>query len=263
MATIKRVLLLRAPRDDSEQDPYQQLFAEKGLDTTSISPLSFEFINLESLYSHITHPEQFSGLVFSSARTVQAVEKCVRKFSSLEEWQEGRGKDWAALPTYTVGTATAVAARELGLTALGEDSGSAVNLVKVIKEGIAPGSKPLLIPRGELAREELPRGLRQAGISYEVDTVYQTICSPTLVENVDRYFNMAVPDVIVFFSPSGVRFSAEVLKRLNTSNTTFISIGPTTTAAMEEQGYSVTATASKPNPEMLMKTLLELTDKVS
>ncbi|XP_038070986.1 uroporphyrinogen-III synthase-like isoform X2 [Patiria miniata] len=263
MDLIRRVLLLRAPREDNEHDPYQQIFAEGGIDATSISPLSFDFLNLEELYAHITHPEKYSGLVFSSARTVQAVEKCVSRFSSLEEWQRTLQKDWAALPTYTVGTATASAARDLGLTALGEDAGSAVNLVKVIKEGITPGSKPLLIPRGELAREELTKGLNQAGISYEVDTVYQTISSPTLEGNVERYFETAVPNAIVFFSPSGVSFSADVLKRLNTADIRFISIGPTTTAAMEEQGYTVAATATKPNPETLLKTILELRDKVS
>ncbi|XP_071792965.1 uroporphyrinogen-III synthase-like [Asterias amurensis] len=263
MASMTKVLLLRAPKEGSDQDPYKELFAESGLDETSFSPLSFEFFNLEKLYSHLIKPNDYAGLVFTSARTVQAVHNCLQEFSTFQEWKEGLQKDWATLPSYSVGTSTALAVRDLGLTPLGEESGSATNLVKVIKEGISPGCKPLLIPRGEMAREELTIGLQAAGICFEVDVVYQTICNPSLEESITKYFEAGEPDVIVFFSPSGVQFSADILKKVRPGNLKFVSIGPTTTSAMVEHGYKVAATSAKPNAQTLLKTILDITDKVS
>ena len=43
----------------------------------------------------------------------------------------------------------------------------------------------------------------------------------------------------------------------------FVSIGPTTTSAMVEHGYKVAATSAKPNAQTLLKTILDITDKVS
>ncbi|XP_041477201.1 uroporphyrinogen-III synthase-like [Lytechinus variegatus] len=256
-------LLLRSAQENETKDKYQEAFREADVDCVSVSPIDFEFINLETLYAHISHPEDHSGLIFSSPRTVQSVALCLKKHDENDEWDARLRDEWNKLPAFSVGTSTGGEVRKLGLHPVGEDSGNAENLCRIILEAVKSGSKPLLYPCGTMRREVIPKTLRKEGIPFREDVVYQTISNPDLEKELSKYLQAkGSPFCIVFFSPSGVQFSKDVLhkSKADLQNTKFLAIGRTTQTAMEEHGYMVAGVAEKPNPTALLQTIKQCHD---
>ncbi|XP_023279437.1 uroporphyrinogen-III synthase-like [Seriola lalandi dorsalis] len=145
--------------------------------------------------------------------------------------------------------------RNLGLNPLGEDTGTAEVLSRVIIEREDTNIPPLFFPCGSIKREVLPTALRENGVPLETLTVYQTAEHPDLEKNLKNYFTeQGTPASVAFFSPSGVKFCLEVVRRLSGEHLTqikFAAIGPTTQDAMTAEGLSVSCAAEKPTAEHL------------
>ncbi|PIK55229.1 putative uroporphyrinogen-III synthase [Apostichopus japonicus] len=228
------VLLLRSTQANSSPDKYQQVFSSASINIESTSPIGFEFFDLDKLYESIQKPGDFSGIIFSSPRTVQAVKLCIEQYSSLEEWSSsGLQVAWGRHPAFSVGTSTSSEAENVGFQTVGADCGNAENLVQVIFEKIQPNEPPLLFPCGTLRRDVIPKSLESRGVKFTPCIVYKTCPEPRLKENLEGYIKHhgRRPDAVVFFSPSGVQFSKMVLKELQiepSSKCKFFAIGLTT-----------------------------------
>ncbi|XP_043087191.1 uroporphyrinogen-III synthase isoform X6 [Puntigrus tetrazona] len=186
-----KVLLLKEPREsETEADPYIQELASCGHTASLIPVLSFRLVSLEELSERLLQPERFGGLIFTSPRAVEAVQTCLH--SLTHKWDAVKDK-WNEKSVYVVGKATA---------SLGE----------------AGGTLPLFFPCGSIKREVLPTALRNQHIPLETLTVYQTSEHPDLQNNVTDYFTrQGVPASVAFFSPSGVKFCLDLVKRLSGS----------------------------------------------
>ncbi|XP_076855973.1 uroporphyrinogen-III synthase [Brachyhypopomus gauderio] len=249
------VLLLKEPREsDSGLDPYIKELDRHGLSATLVPVLSFKFVSLNALSDRVFQPERHGGLIFTSPRAVEAVKMCIDNSTLREEWNAVKEK-WNAKSVYVVGSATASLVHSLGLIPQGEHTGTADVLSRLIVQRENVKSLPLLFPCGALKREVLPKTLRENGIPLETITVYQTVDHPDVEINITRYFSKhGVPASIAFFSPSGVRISLELLKRLvgpRLDQIKFAAIGPTTADALEAEGLRVSCLAEKPTPQHL------------
>uniref|UniRef100_A0A8C7RFG1 Uroporphyrinogen III synthase n=1 Tax=Oncorhynchus mykiss TaxID=8022 RepID=A0A8C7RFG1_ONCMY len=225
------VLLLKEPREGgSGPDPYIKELASRGHNATLIPVLSFTFVSLNTLSDKLFQPEQHGGLIFTSPRAVEAVKMCLEDDERTEQWNMDIKDKWNAKSIYVVGKATAT---------LGEDA----NIL------------PLLFPCGSIKREVLPTALRENGVSLDTLMVYQTAPHPDLEKNLKNHFTeQGVPDSIAFFSPSGVKFCLETVRRLSGEQLMqikFAAIGPTTAEAMTAEGLSVSCSADKPTAEHL------------
>ncbi|CAH1258271.1 UROS [Branchiostoma lanceolatum] len=247
------ILLLREPREGRGTDPYEQEFLSAGMQVKSIEVLSFEFCNLPELRSLLNKPEEFSGMVFTSQRSVEAVRRCLQDAEDEEQSLPG---DWICKSTFVVGTATAAAARSLGLTPSGEECGTATQLADLITQKFPTNGKALLFPCGLMRTETLPSALSAANIPLTELRVYQTTSHPDIDKRLDAYITeQGVPEFLVFFSPSGVKFSQPALQKLAANDLSKIkiaAIGPTTAEAMTSAGLAVACTAEKPNPRSLL-----------
>ncbi|XP_038842198.1 uroporphyrinogen-III synthase-like isoform X2 [Salvelinus namaycush] len=225
------VLLLKEPREGgSGPDPYIKELASRGHKATLIPVLSFTFVSLNTLSDKLFQPEQHGGLIFTSPRAVEAVKMCLEDDERTEQWNKDIKDKWNAKSIYVVGKATA---------ALGEDT----NIL------------PLLFPCGSIKREVLPTALRENGVPLDTLMVYQTAQHPDLEKNLKNHFTeQGVPASIAFFSPSGVKFCLETVRRLSgeqLKQIKFAAIGPTTADAMTAEGLSVSCSADKPTAEHL------------
>lgn len=253
-----KVLLLRSADANSAPDKYQQIFSAAGVDVRSVSPIGFEFFDLLKLYQSIQKPTEFSGIIFSSPRTVQAVKLCIEQHSSLDEWStSGLKSEWARYPAFSVGTSTSAEAENIGFQTVGSDSGNAENLIQVIFQKIQPNEPPLLFPCGNLRRDVIPKSLEKRAVNFTPCTVYRTCAEPHLKENLQKMMKEnGIPDAVVFFSPSGVQFSKHVLEEVEigpSSKCKFFAIGLTTEKAMVEHGLKISGVADKPSPESLLQ----------
>lgn len=250
-----KVLLLKEPREsESGEDPYIQELAAYGHTATLIPVLAFQFVSLDVLSEKLFQPENHAGLIFTSPRAVEAVRKCIEAREHQEEWNQVKDK-WNSKSVYVVGKATASLVQCLGLSPHGEHTGTADALSQLIIQRGDPVMLPLLFPCGSLKRELLPSVLRQHGVPLESLTVYQTGEHPDLEQNITHYFNAeGVPASIAFFSPSGVKFCLNLLKRLAGEKLTqikFAAIGPTTADALKKAGMNVSCSSQKPTPQHL------------
>ncbi|XP_075889557.1 uroporphyrinogen-III synthase isoform X2 [Nelusetta ayraudi] len=250
------VLLLKEPRDgDSGPDPYIKELASHGHQATLIPVLSFKFVSLNMLTDKLFQPDKHGGLIFTSPRAVEAVRMCLDSEERREEWNSSVKDKWNAKSVYVVGKATAALVQSLGLNPVGEDTGTADVLSRLIIEREDTNIPPLFFPCGSIKREVLPTALRDNGVPLETLTVYQTAEHPDLEKNLENYFaEQGPPASVAFFSPSGVKFCLQVVRRLageRLLQIKFAAIGPTTRDAMAAEGLCVSCTAEQPTAEHL------------
>ncbi|XP_042172906.1 uroporphyrinogen-III synthase isoform X2 [Oncorhynchus tshawytscha] len=250
------VLLLKEPREGgSGPDPYIKELASRGHKATLIPVLSFTFVSLNTLSDKLFQPEQHGGLIFTSPRAVEAVKMCLEDDERTEQWNMDIKDKWNAKSIYVVGKATAALVENLGLVPLGEDTGTADVLSRLILEREDANILPLLFPCGSIKREVLPSALRENGVPLDTLMVYQTAQHPDLEKNLEKHFTeQGVPASVAFFSPSGVSFCLETVRRLSGEQLMqikFAAIGPTTAEAMTAEGLSVSCSADKPTAEHL------------
>ncbi|KAK7135157.1 hypothetical protein R3I93_018307 [Phoxinus phoxinus] len=248
-----KVLLLKEPREsENEADPYIKELASCGHTAALIPVLSFTFVSLNELSERLFQPERFGGLIFTSPRAVEAVKTCLD--SHTHKWAAVKD-EWNAKPVYVVGKATASLVADLGLCPLGEETGTADSLSLLILQRENRETLPLFFPCGSIKREVLPTALRHNRVPLETLSVYQTSEHPDLQKNITDYFTQqGVPASVAFFSPSGVTFCLDLLKRLSGSQLEqikFAAIGPTTADALESHGLTVRCCAEKPTAKHL------------
>ncbi|XP_061491681.1 uroporphyrinogen-III synthase isoform X2 [Rhineura floridana] len=223
-----KVLLLKDPKEgENGPDPYINELSLHGLEATLIPVLAFEFISLQAFFEKLFHPEQYSGLIFTSPRAVEAFRLCLDDNSKKEVWKNCLREKWNTKSVYVVGKATAGVVAEMGLTSQGENSGNAEKLAGYICSCIA----------------------------LEGLTVYQTIQHPNLQESLRNYFiQQGIPASVTFFSPSGVKYCLKQIQKLAGDlipQIKFAAIGPTTAETMAAEGIPVSCTAQSPTPQDL------------
>ncbi|KAB0351703.1 hypothetical protein FD754_016560 [Muntiacus muntjak] len=268
-----KVLLLKDPKgDDCGQDPYVRAGPRRGpacllsAQTLPLPPLlqaappdlskepnSCCFSPGQNL-GWLSHPEGYGGLIFTSPRAVEAVERCLQKDTKAEVWKKSLKEKWNAKSVYVVGNATASLVNRIGLHTEGEACGNAEKLAEYICSRES-STLPLLFPCGTLKREILPKMLMDKGIPLESVTVYQTIPHPGIQGSLSSYYTQqGVPASITFFSPSGLTYSLKHIQELSGDSIgqiKFVAIGPTTAHALAAQGLPVSCTAESPTPRAL------------
>lgn len=172
--------------------------------------------------------------------------------NAVDQWIE-RGKKRGIPPAlettriFAVGSATARRLQQHGLRVdLTPEKYSAKGLLQVLDTNLR--GRRILLPRGDLAQEELPRDLRARGAEVKEAIVYRT--SPAAVQSsgwVERIQRNEI-DFITFASPSAVQQFVEWVgkERLETVQGHFraASLGPTTSAALREHGFEVAVEAA-------------------
>ncbi|XP_074615564.1 uroporphyrinogen-III synthase-like isoform X3 [Acropora palmata] len=213
-----------------------QVLRENGMKPFSIPVLSFQFDNQQQLVQKLREPYHFRGMVLTSQRAVEAMERCVNDLISRE------------------------ALDKLGLESTGHEAGSAEALVPVILHSVRQGHDPLLFPCGNLRRETIPTEMEKAGIPLDSVQVYRTCADLNIEQSLeDLIKEKGVPSYAVFFSPSGVNFTAEIVSSFTKwwSKVELVAIGKTTEQAMKNKQWTVTAVADQPNTQALAQCIVK------
>lgn len=106
------------------------------------------------------------------------------------------------------------------------------------------------LPQGSRARPVLAHRLREAGYTVRSVVVYQT-------QPVPWPFELPVPELVLLASPSGV----EALPKAVGHQAHLLALGPTTAAALSEQGFSYTL-VSRPSVEAVLETIQHIRGEV-
>jgi uroporphyrinogen-III synthase len=232
------VILLRSPEDP---DPYVGAFEEVGFRAVCTPVLTFDFPNEGPLRERLRTPERYEGVVATSPRVGWALHRVFDDDGTTHTQWEGR-------PAYAVGPKTADELRALSFEVRGETAGTAADLADEIAS--ADPETPLLFLCGNRRRDDLPDGLRSAGVAFEELVVYETRTRTDL-----SLPPPAEATWLAFFSPSGV----EAVRGADTGpleEYRCAAIGPTTASTLEEYGLTPAAVASSPTPQGLVDAIL-------
>ncbi len=105
------------------------------------------------------------------------------------------------LPVFTVGPATAAAARRAGCSDVRSADGDGVELAALIARSLQPTAGEILHLAGDDVRSGLAEALTAAGYTYRQRTVYAAIPASTLSARTKRELLDRRIDAALFFSP--------------------------------------------------------------
>lgn len=241
------ILMFKAAPEYPEIDYFQKKLQEAGYVTCYVPVLEFEYCHLDELEENLRKPNDFSGLIFTSPRGVKAVSHVPHVNDLITEWQK--------LAVFAVGEETSrIVKLELGLDAQGYDAGNASSLADIILQH--KYMKPFLFPCGNLKHDTLPTKLSDGGVNVTLVTVYETKTHHLLEQMLHDIIlqSSSFPQIIVYFSPSGVRSTLPVLLKLEVPLhlLKLVAIGPTTEKSLLDNKLKVCSVASKPTPEHLL-----------
>jgi uroporphyrinogen-III synthase len=116
--------------------------------------------------------------------------------------------------------------------------------------------KRVLLPRGNLGTQLLPKLLRQYGAIVDEVVVYQTGKpeSPN-VEPVQRLLDRKEIDAVTFFSPSSVRNFTDLISSEKLNGVAVAVIGEVTANAAQRAGLKVDVVAAKASSESMVSSL--------
>lgn len=122
--TKNKVLLLKA-ESETTSDKFSPLLIKNNFIVVHVKTLEFAYTNLEHLKQKLDTPSSYSGLIFTTPRSVGAVSKALGASVSISSvWKEKQN--------FVVGETTKEAASRLGLACEGHQSGNANNLADYI-----------------------------------------------------------------------------------------------------------------------------------
>lgn len=128
------------------------------------------------------------------------------------------------------------------------------DLIDVIKKH---KDEKFLLPSTDIAKEEVPEILDQHKIKYTKAVIYRTVCSDLSdLANVNY-------DVLVFFSPSGIKSLFQNFPKFKQNKTRIAAFGPTTAKAVEEAGLRLDIHAPTPAAPSMTMALEQYIKKVN
>jgi len=106
-----------------------------------------------------------------------------------------------------------------------------------------------LLPSSDILRQNIPRLLEENEFKYNIATLYRTVCSD-LSDLKDVNY-----DVLVFFSPSGIKSLYQNFPDFKQNDTRIAVFGPTTANAAEQAGLKIDISAPSPESPSMTKAL--------
>ncbi|ETV78411.1 hypothetical protein H257_07960 [Aphanomyces astaci] len=247
--SLAMVLLLK-----SEDAKYAEPFRSHGYNIVFSDVLAFFNENVDALHKILRTLDQYVGLIITSPRAASAIVSVVRSVAR-EEAQELLAS-LQRVSIYSVGATTSKPLRELGLSCLGEDSGSAEVLSTFIADtGNVNG--PMVFFCGDKRMQALPTSFD--GRSQRLDEL--VVYSSRQVEEI-VWLKTNIPQWVVFFSPSGVD-AAQRMTNVPWDTIKKAALGKSSAAALEkaallrhDKSWEAKAVAAKPTPEELVAAIV-------
>ncbi|PDO11023.1 MAG: uroporphyrinogen-III C-methyltransferase [Candidatus Reconcilbacillus cellulovorans] len=212
---------------------------------------------LARLDAAIDRLDEFDWIMFTSANGVEHFFRRMRERSADV-------RRLARARIAVVGEKTAAALADSGLKAdVVPDQYEAERLLEVIR-GLARAGERALLPRGDIAREMLPDGLRAIGLEVEEVVVYENVPAEESAEAV-RMLSEGAIHAVVFTSSSTVRNFVRALRDGGVTDvasflmrTAVVCIGPVTAGTAEEEGMRVTRVARRSTVDGLIEALVDV-----
>ncbi len=239
MLKVKNVLVSQ-PKPQSEKSPYFDLASNCKIN------IDFRpFIHIESVPSKEFRQQKvdllaFDAVIFTSRNSVD------HYFNAAAE---NRVKVPDSMKYFCVSESTAyylqkyIIYRKRKIFYGKQTFADLITVLKKHKEN------KFLLPCSDILRPNIPRLLQENEIDYKSVTLYKTVCSDLSDLTEVNY------DVLVFFSPSGIKSLYQNFPEFKQNNTRIAVFGPTTAKAAEDAGLVINISAPQPESPSMTKAL--------
>ncbi|MGI9419763.1 MAG: uroporphyrinogen-III synthase [Geminicoccaceae bacterium] len=199
-------------------------------------------LTIETLGLMSTLSDDIQALALTSAHAVPALSDRARQ-----------------LPVFTVGGATANAARAAGCSRVISGDGDASDLAGLIATHCRPEDGAILHVAGEIVREDLQRALADQGFDVRRDVVYRAVARTGFSDELLQAWGRRDVGAVLLFSPR----TADILVRLlvdhglahHVDRTTAICVSEATATPCRALYWRAIRLAARPNREALIRAL--------
>lgn len=233
-----KTILVSQPKPDTEKSPYFDL-SEKCKVKIDFRP----FIHVEGVSSKDFRQEKISildhtAIIFTSRN---AVDHFFRMCEELRVTVPDSMKYFCISESTAYYLQKYVVYRKRKIFHGRQTFGDLMELIKKHK------TEKYLLPSSDILKPEIPELLDKHKINYTTATLYQTVCSD-LSDLADVNY-----DVLVFFSPAGIKSLFQNFPEFKQNDTRIAVFGPTTAKAAESAGLKINIAAPQPEaPSMTM-----------
>ncbi|MBI9054729.1 MAG: uroporphyrinogen-III synthase [Bacteroidales bacterium] len=233
-----KTILVSQPEPKNDKSPYAELAEKKGLKIDFRPFIQVDGVSVKDFRQERIDILAHSGVIFTSRTAVD------NYFRIAEEMR-------LAIPDtmkyFCISEATAYYLQKYIVyrkRKIFYGNGTFADLMEVIKKH---KDEKFLVPLSDTHKEEIPKKLEQAKIKYTKTIMYRTV-SADLSDLSDVNY-----DMLVFYSPSGIKSLLENFPEFNQNNTQIATFGPKTAKAVKDAGLKVNVKApTKEAPSMTM-----------
>lgn len=248
-----KVILFKSESDGS--DKFVEVLEKANFAVQVINSIDFRYKSFDILLDKLRKSNDYEGIIFTSPRSIFATKQAVKDNDDvLKLWSDKKFN-------YTIGdTSHNLALDLLNLDSNGKEAGNAQNLYPIIIDNYKKNNltRPFLFPCGNQAQDILGQNLRKNLIQIESVELYETISHPNLETAIKEIKKDNDIDFIVYFSPTGIKFSLPLIMmhNINLENVKLIAIGPSTQKCLLQNNLQCYKMCEKPSPESLLNCLI-------
>jgi uroporphyrinogen-III synthase len=241
---IKKILISQPPPADPEKSPYRELVKKFDLDVDFRKFIKIEGVTAKEFRQDRINLLDYSAVIFTSRNAVDHYFRIAK---------EMRTEVPDSMKYFCISESTAyylqkyIQFRKRKIFHSKESFEILTELIKKHK------SEKFLLPCSDVHKMEIPNILDSLKVIHKKAVIYRTLASDLSDVNIQEY------DLLVFFSPSGIKSLFKNFPDFKQNNTAIGVFGPSTTKAAKDQKLKITIqapTATAPSMTMAIEEFL-------
>ncbi len=231
-------ILVSQPKPKNEKSPYFELAKKYNLKIDFRPFIQVEGISAKEFRQYRINIAEFSAIIFTS-RT--AIDHFFRIVDKMKIEIPGTMKYFCISESISFYLQKYIVYRKRKIF---YGNRKFIELLEIIKK--FPDEK-FLLPVSDIHKQEIPNLLKKEKLNFKKVVMYRTVSSDLSDLSDVNY------DMLVFFSPSGIKSLLQNFPDFKQNNTLIASFGPTTAKAVIKAGLKLDLPAPQPNaPSMTM-----------
>ncbi len=234
-----KTVLITQPKPETDKSPYYELERKFRIKLDFFPFIRVEGIPAKEFRKQRIELQNYTAIIFTSRN---AIDHFFRIADELKVKISGDMKYFCITESIALYLQKFILYRKRKV--FYGDNGTIHNLMQVISK--YKNKERFLVPANDINKKEITSYLEKFELEYAEVKLYETCCNDA------RDILNKAHDMIVFFSPSGVKALFESIPKFKQKDTLIGAFGPSTTKAAEDAGLELNVIAPMPNmPSMV------------
>lgn len=238
-----RSILISQPRPEAEKSPYFDLAKRFDIQVDFCPFIRVEGIKAPEFRKQKVDLTKFTAIIFTSRH---AIDHYFRVCDEMKIKVSPECKYFCITEAVALYLQKFILYRKRKVF-FGSD-GTVKRLLEVLAKH--KDKEKFLVPCSDQSKDDIPRWLKSNKCHFSLAILYRTVYN-----DIKEVMTKNTYDMIVFFSPSGVKSLFENFPQFQQNGTSIAAFGPTTSKAVEESGMRLDLKAPMPNAPSMVAVL--------